>query len=240
MTDRGAVGGRGLSHAVVEAVTARIVAGEIRPGEKLPTESLLMEQLGVSRTVVREGISRLQALGLVETYRGKGSFVLTRPTQETFSPSPSLLKTAADVAELLEFRIGVEAEASALAAGRRTPGQLDELSRRLQDFADAAGTPSRAIEADYAFHRSIAAATGNRYYLDLVASLGPTMIAMPPPRLRSSEAPDAQHFERVVLEHATIYASIERQDSQSAHAAMRIHLANSRTRLDVTGGPRSS
>lgn len=172
-----------LSDSVVDAITARIVAGEIRPGDKLPTESALMEELTVSRTVAREAISRLQAVGLVETYRGRGSFVLTRPSEEMFSADPSRLRTGEDVSELLDFRLGIESEASALAAHRRSAGQLAEIARWLTEFSAAGTSPRRALEADFEFHRSIAAATRNKYYIDLIASLGPTMIAMPSGRL---------------------------------------------------------
>src|SRR5690606_27580286 len=67
---------RGLAHALVEEFARRIQAGELKPGDKLPTESEIVRAQGVSRTVVREAISRLQAGGLVETRHGIGSFVL--------------------------------------------------------------------------------------------------------------------------------------------------------------------
>lgn len=72
--------GRGLAYDLVEELKRRILGGEIAPGEKLPDESGLVEEFGVSRTVVREAISRLQAAGLVETFQGRGSFVLEVPT----------------------------------------------------------------------------------------------------------------------------------------------------------------
>ena len=82
-----------------------------------------MEEFGVSRTVVREAISRLQAAGLVATRHGVGTFVVGMGDATTFRISPDQLGTLQDVIAVLELRIGVETESAALAAIRRTPGE---------------------------------------------------------------------------------------------------------------------
>ena len=68
--------GRGLAHSLVDDFSVRIRDAVLRPGDKLPTESAIMQAYGVSRTVVREALSKLQAAGLVETHHGVGTFVL--------------------------------------------------------------------------------------------------------------------------------------------------------------------
>jgi GntR family transcriptional regulator, transcriptional repressor for pyruvate dehydrogenase complex len=230
-------GARGLAHGVVEQLRDRIIRGDFQPGEKLPSESMLMDQFAVSRTVVREAVSRLQAAGLVETYRGKGSFVLTRPSEESFEVSPEGLHTVAGRLELLDFRLGIEAESAALAARRRTGAQLQDIEGALKSFAASRNKPSGAVDADYRFHRNIALAANNRYYAQLLASLGPTMIAMPQTRLGAADdAGRDAHFDRVTYEHESICAAIARQDAAGAAAAMRTHLANSRDRLAGRSG----
>lgn len=225
-------GSASLSHGVVDRLTALIVDGTVRPGDKLPAESALMERYGVSRTVIREAVSRLQVAGLVETYRGKGSFVLTRPTQSPFVADPGELRTADDVVALLDFRLGIEVEAAALAAQRRTPAQLRRLDEALGHFSAGVDRPSIAVEADFTLHLRIAEAANNRYFVDLLRSLGPTMIAMPHTRLAAAdETAQAVHFARVVQEHSDIVAAIRRGDALGAAAAARTHLANSRARL---------
>ena len=89
------------------------------------------------------------------------------------------------------------------------------------------------MKADYEFHRAIAAASGNPFYSDCLASLGPTMIAMPRARLLMDAASTtrAEHFDQVVHEHESIVAAIAEGDGPSSSAAMRSHLANSRRRL---------
>ncbi|MFG1707334.1 FadR/GntR family transcriptional regulator [Nonomuraea sp. M3C6] len=219
---------------LVDTLTARIQEGVIRPGERLPAESGLVETYGVSRTVVREAIARLKAAGLIETHHGRGSFVLARPSTTGFEPAPGT--SLPDVLDLLDFRMGVEVEAAGLAAGRRTEAALAGLRAALESFGRAAGHPGAAVNADFQFHLRIALATGNRYFGDLLASLGPSMIIMPRERLR----PDRPDFARIVAEHESIYAAIDREDAEGARAAIRVHLSNSRARLLNAGPPPSA
>ncbi|MFD1541206.1 FadR/GntR family transcriptional regulator [Nonomuraea guangzhouensis] len=217
-----------LTQTLVDDLTARIQEGVIHPGDKLPTESSLVETYGVSRTVVREAISRLQAAGLVETQHGRGTFVLARPSTTRFEFGQSDELTLDDVVDLLDFRTAFEVEAAALAARRRGGPRLEELLAALDRFAASADNPSAAVNADYQFHLRVALATGNRYFADLITSFGPSMIIVPRDRL----SPAGQgHFEQIVVEHENIYAAIERQDSDGARAAARVHLGNSRSRL---------
>lgn len=221
-----------LAEKVERLLRAQIEGGGVGPGDKLPSESGLMEQFGVSRTVVREAVSRLQAAGLVETYRGKGTFVLTRPSEEAFRVHPQEIHTVANRIELIDFRLAVEVEAAGLAALRHSAGQLADIAGALDAFRASRAKPSGAVEADFRFHLNIAVATNNHYFVELMSSLGPTMIAMPQTRLRSAtEAERNEHFSRVIFEHEAIFAAIERRDAAAANAAARVHLANSRDRL---------
>ena len=78
---------RSLAHELVEDIGAQIQGQALKPGDKLPTESAIMQAYGVSRTVVREALSRLQAGGLVETRHGIGTFVLRTPARARASAS---------------------------------------------------------------------------------------------------------------------------------------------------------
>ncbi|WP_049561483.1 FadR/GntR family transcriptional regulator [Nonomuraea sp. SBT364] len=226
--------GRGLAYELVERLKARILAGEIRPGEKLPTESSLIEEFGVSRTVVREAVSQLQAAGLVETFQGRGSFVLAVPASTAFTVEATQIRTHRDVLDMLDFRIGVESEAAGLAAERRTELQLKAVERALVDLTSPGGQPGNAVEADFRFHLKVALASGNRFYSDLLASFGPMMIMLPRTRLEHTyTVSDATHLTRVTLEHENVYRAIADRDGAAARAAMRLHLANSRARLQA-------
>src|SRR6476469_679502 len=109
---------RSLAHDVVDTLSGRIRDGSLAQGEKLPTEAAIMEEFGVSRTVVREAISRLQARGLVQTRHGVGTFVADAVAHDAtpFLIGAEQLATLRDVIAVLELRIALETEAAALAA----------------------------------------------------------------------------------------------------------------------------
>jgi GntR family transcriptional regulator, transcriptional repressor for pyruvate dehydrogenase complex len=222
---------RSLAHDVVDALGGRIRDGSLAPGEKLPTEAAIMEEFGVSRTVVREAISRLQAAGLVATRHGVGTFVVGLGDPSTFRISPEHLGTLQDVIAVLELRIAVETESAALAAMRRTPANVETLRKALRTFMSALEQGRDAVGADFQFHLEIARATQNHHFADLMATLGGMMI----PRARLEPpgplTPERQaYLRRVNAEHESIVDAIAQQDPEAARAAMRTHLANSRER----------
>lgn len=225
---------RPLALDLVDAIDERIRDGRLAPGAQLPTESAVMAEFGVSRTVVREAISKLQASGRVRTRHGVGSFVAAAGeggAEAVFRIAPEHYATLRDVVAVLELRIGVETEAAGLAALRRGPEHLAALREALDAMATALAAGSDAAAADYQFHLGIARATQNRHFADLMATLGAQVI--PRARLASSgalpgESPD--YLRRVQVEHETIFDAIAAQDADAARAAMRTHLANSRER----------
>ena len=221
---------RSLAQELVSVLSQQISDGVFKRGEKLPTESAIMGAQGVSRTVVREAISRLQAAGLVETRHGIGTFVLDTPTPG-FRIDPATVVTLREVISLLELRISLEVESAGLAATRRSPEQLAAMRTALDTFL-AAAHRSDAVASDFQFHLQIAIATGNRYFTDIMTHLGTSII----PRTRLDSAhlahDDERHYlARLSREHEDIYQAIARQDADAARAAMRLHLTNSRERL---------
>lgn len=230
---------RNLTADLAADLRNRIVDGIIQPGEKLPSENTLISDFGVSRTVVRAALTRLQAEGLVETERGRGSFALTPPTDgPSAAPGARPVATTEDRLHLLAFRMGVETEAAALAARNHTERQLRAVGTALEAFTESAGHPAHAMKADFEFHRAVATASGNPYYSDCLASLGQTMIAMPRTRLITGDEHYAgDHFAQVVQEHQSILDAIADGDEAAAAAAMRSHLANSRRRFKASARP---
>ena len=230
---------RNLTTDLAADLRNRIVDGVNQPGEKLPSENTLISEFGVSRTVVRSALTRLQAEGLVETERGRGSFALTPPAEgPTPAPGTRAVGSMEERLQMLDFRIGVETEAAALAAKNHTEHQLKAVHGALEQFTASSGHPGHSMKADFDFHRAVAAATGNPFYTDCISALGQTMITMPRPRLVASEDQDSpERFAQVVHEHSSIYAAIAEGDQVAAAAAMRLHLSNSRRRF--TGSARN-
>jgi len=178
---------RTLSSELAQVLVDRIRGGDYPPGTKLPKEASIMEEFGVSRTVVREAISSLQAVNMAETRHGIGTFVLKVEESAPFRIRPEQLGTLRDTIALLELRIGVETEAAAIAAARRTEANLVSMQAALDAFSEAIEAGQDAANADFQFHREIALATQNSHFGD--------------------------------------------QDVDSARAAIRTHLSNSRERL---------
>lgn len=222
---------RRLAKEVAEALCEQIRSGRLRPGDKLPTESAIVQQHGVSRTVVREAISGLQAAGFVDTRHGIGTFVLEPPPRIEFRVEPSSIPTVRDILAMLELRIALESEAGALAAARRTDVQLAELRRVLDAFQAALENGGDTAEPDFLFHLRVAEATGNRYFPEVLARFGTATI----PRTRVSvlqpAGGQAAYLSILSREHEQIYGAILHGDPEAASQFMRTHLSNSRDRF---------
>jgi DNA-binding FadR family transcriptional regulator len=218
-----------LAHGLVDALTRQILLGTLAPGMKLPSEGAIVAEHGVSRTVVREALSRLQASGMVETRHGVGTFVLQREAAQGLRLS---VDTALSVRSILELRMGLETQAAALAARRRSEQQLARMRQALDDYQQALASHDSCVEQDKRFHQLIAEATGNTCFTDIMQHLGDAMI--PRTRLNALEKGGAdmtQLGQLASLEHEAIYQAIRRQDGDAARAAMWLHLSNSRDRF---------
>jgi len=222
---------RNLALDVVDTLTERVRNGALAVGAKLPTEAAIMDEFGVSRTVVREALSKLQASGVVQTRHGVGTFVVGQGEASAFRIGPEQMETLRDVIAVLELRIGVETEAAGLAALRRTDANLKVMRSALDEFAAAVSEGLNAVAADFSFHSEIARATQNPRFGDLMGALG--MQAIPRARLDPVNPADADrldYLKGVNVEHENIYHAIAAQDAEAARAAMRTHLVNSRER----------
>lgn len=222
---------RSLTTDLVKALGDRIRDGSFAAGDKLPRETDLMTEYGISRTVVREAISRLQAADMVETRHGIGTFAVGMGSPGTFRIGPDQVATLQDVIQVLELRIAVEIESAGLAAARRTEPNLNAMRSALDTFAAAVDAGRDAVGPDFQFHLEIARATQNHHFAELMGTLGGTMI--PRARLEAAQPVTEElrsYLRRVNLEHEGIFDAITRQDADAARAAMRTHLTNSRER----------
>jgi GntR family transcriptional regulator, transcriptional repressor for pyruvate dehydrogenase complex len=223
--------GKGLAHELVQALTSQLRTGAIKPGDKLPSESEIVQAYAVSRGVVREALSRLGAAGLVQTQHGVGTFALDVKREGRFQVETASADDVTDMLEVLELRTSLESDAAGLAALRHTEQHLREMRGALEDFARHLTAVGETVAPDFRFHLAIAQATGNRYFSDLMGQLGLAVI----PRTRVSStwlnAEDRTlHLLKVNQEHEDIYSAIERRDPEGARAGMRLHLSNSRER----------
>jgi GntR family transcriptional repressor for pyruvate dehydrogenase complex len=229
-----------LTQQVVSSISSLIEAGSLSPGMKLPSESEIVRREGVSRTVVREAISKLQAAGLIETRHGIGSFVRELSDRGDFGLDRGSATTAGDVMALLEIRIGIETEAAALAAIRRNENHLKAMTRAMEAFLTEIHSGHGAITPDFQFHLEIARATGNRYFLDILTTLGSRVIPRSRFQIDERQRQRQEYLERINHEHEDIYNAILRSDPEAARAAVRNHLGNSRERMRRIAEARST
>jgi DNA-binding FadR family transcriptional regulator len=220
-----------LSVELAKVLGDRIREGRWLPGMRLPSESCLITEFDVSRSVVREAISRLRAANIVVTRHGVGTFAASQAYEHAFRITLDQVTTLHDVIAMLELRTAVECESAALAAQRRSDRHMTVLQDALDAFSSLVESGENAVEADFSFHLEIARATQNPLYVELLEFLGKKMI--PRSRLdrdgrRTEQQKDYLRF--VNLEHLSILDAIRRQNGEDARSAMRTHLFNSRER----------
>ena len=221
-----------LTEQVVAHLSSLMESGTLAAGEKLPPESEIVRQQGVSRTVVREAILKeLQAAGLLVTRHGIGSFVCTPGENADFGLDRKKEDIARDVMKVIELRIGLETEAAALAAIRRNNDHLGAMKLAMQAFAVEMHTGQQAVDPDIQFHWAIASAVGNRYFVEILAKIGESAIPRTRILIDEREAERLEFLKRVNNEHEDIFSAIRRGDPEASRAAMRNHLSNSRERL---------
>jgi len=223
----------GLASRLAGDVIDRISREEISPGERLPTEAEIAAQYGVSRTVVREAISRLRADGVVTARPGAGTFVSQTGWNRPFridAPQPDF-----PLVHVLELRIAFEVEAARLAAERRGDDDLARMRDCVAIMAADRAGAEEGVKADVAFHREIALATRNPLYGDFFDFIEPhirrEIRQAREKTARLSQRKAAGLWLQAQAEHAAILAAIEAGNPAKAAAAARLHLRNTVKRL---------
>lgn len=218
------------SDAVAGYLQARIHAGDYSPGDRLPPQRELAEQLGVARVSVRLGIRRLVESGYLEVRRGaSGGAFVTELSEPLEAWRHRLRSMAGEVDELIDFRTAVETKAAALAADRATRAELAEMRaalramRLLHSSERDSRTAFRA--ADAAFHDALSRAARNRR-LD-VAIREARLELFTPYDLLAFDEPVAA----VLADHQAIYEAVRDGDSARAAALMAEHIQHTRDQL---------
>ena len=218
----------GLAHKVVAALRQRIIYGNLVPGDKLPTEHKLIEEFGVSRTVIREAISGLKAEGLLSSRQGAGVFILPpKKTDTTLSLHGENPKTIASVIETLELRTAVEIGAAELAAQRRSPAQEAEIFACFNAFKARVKAEELSEKEDFAFHVAIAKAANNKKFYDFLIAQGRANIPRSELRIKAGLPMDPDLEMRILNEHSDIMEAIADCNAEAAGLAMRLHLSRS-------------
>jgi GntR family transcriptional repressor for pyruvate dehydrogenase complex len=216
---------------LAEDLREQITSGQLRPGERLPTEPELCLRSGVSRSTVREALRLLASQHLIVTTRGvTGGSYVAKPDAATLAESLSrgvnllVSATPVGIAELLEVRELVEVPAAGLAARRRTDADLAALGKALFDPVRD-DTPAK-VAAQRAFHEALATATGNPVYELLARPLYAVANASD-----IAERAPLRLWRSIDADHRAIVRAVMAGDSVAAERAARIHLANLRASM---------
>ena len=210
---------------IVEQISRMIREGVLHPGDRLPPERQLAEEFGVSRAAVREALSALGLMGLVEVRQGEGTFV--RVSHEgLITPLALMLTMEQDELvglELLEIRSALEAQAAYLAAQRRECEDLVTMENALNAMEAAIASGELGAEADWQFHHAVASASGNGLLLRIMRTLSDSMMeSLHRYRERLLRIPTMDHT--LLTEHRSILEAIQARDSVQAAERMRAHI----------------
>ena len=228
---------RKLCDEVVDRLMARIRAGELAPGDPLPSERALMDAYGVGRPSVREALQALEHAGIVEISHGERARVAV-PTAEALVAQVArgarhLLQVQPEtLAHLRDARVLLEVGTARRAAARATPDDVRALRERLAAQRAARDRQDEFVVRDMAFHREIARISGNPIFPALVEAMFDWARTAYRALVR---APGAEAL--TLAEHGRLVDAIEAGDALAAEAAMRAHLTRSDARYGAAPPP---
>jgi GntR family transcriptional repressor for pyruvate dehydrogenase complex len=231
-----------LTEQVATALGDEILNGRYEVGDALQSEAEMAKSFGVSRTVMREAVSRLKADGLVTSKQGAGMFVLARQRQIAFQLK-SVEPTDIDkILQIVELRQGFEVEAAGLAALRATADDLASIRAQLDIMGEALDVHDSAagVRADVEFHLSICRASGNPYYPQIFETFRSFLLEniSVSRDFSSRRAPGTgKNTTPSHREHLALFSAIEGGDEHAARLRAREHIENTRKRLISASPP---
>lgn len=197
-----------LRDVVFQTLRQAILIGELKPGERL-MEIHLANELGVSRTPIREAIRKLELEGLVVMVPRKGAYVASISEQQLL--------------DVLEVRRALETLSVSLACERITQNELDELKKACSEFEETTYSmdATGVARADVRFHDIILRATKNNRLVSLLNQISEQMY-----RYRFEYIKDTSNYSNLVKEHEELYYAMTNQDAERAVEVIRIHIDN--------------
>jgi len=212
------------SDQVFEQLRDLIFRGELKPGEQLVPERELAQAFGVSRPTVREAINKLVTMGLVEHRQGQGTFVRSLEATREHNPLAAIVdRRETSLEDLLEVRMGLEAQSAMLAAERATPEDIQRLEETLAAMEAEHVKGSLGIEDDVAFHMGLAYATKNPVQVYIMRSFHDLLHFGIEENLRHLWE-DPVNLPIIQQQHQRIIQAIKDHDPEGAADAMQAHI----------------
>ncbi len=212
---------------VAETIYEMIRTGQVKPGEKLESVERLAENFQVGRSAIREALTSLRAMGLVEMRQGEGTFIKEFETDQiSFPLSTAILMNKDDIKNLLEVREIIELGTASAAAQKRLDHHLIIMEKVLDEMKGSSGNEELGEEADLQFHLAIAESAQNPLLLNLMNQVSGMMVETMKETRRVWIYSKQTTVEQLTDEHYAIYKAIKDGDEQKARNYMRIHLGN--------------
>ncbi|MFH8451506.1 FadR/GntR family transcriptional regulator [Streptomyces fungicidicus] len=212
-----------VTDEAIEKIKGMIVSGALRPGARLPRESELAAELGLSRNSLREAVRALSLIRILDVRQGDGTYVTSLDPQLLLEALSFVVDFHRDdtVLEFLAVRRILEPAATALAATRLDEEQLDALSQQLDRLGEEPSVED-LVAADLEFHRSIVRGSGNSVLCSLLDGLsGPTTRARIWRGLTQEDAVGS-----TLREHRAILAALRNRDAEAARSWATVHIAS--------------
>jgi len=205
---------------VVARVYELIKRDELKPGDRLPPERELAKQLGISRPSLRAGLSSLISMGVLQSRQGAGTFLVDGPPALDSEPLRLLAQLHGfSYDHMFETRSVLEVGAAGLAAERATGDQLATMSEEIAEMFAALKDPQQFLVHDVAFHRAVAAASGNPTLATLVEMVSAILYER-----RRDTIERAHDFNEALELHRRVYRAIRSHNAEEAREAMREHI----------------
>lgn len=212
-----------LYESIVKQIQKLISSGTLKPGQKLPPERELAEELGVSRTSIREALRALEMMGYLESRVGVGggTYIKEVTFSNIISPfSQTLLQNDAFIVELLEVRLVLEIEVVRLAAMRRDEEDLKKLQDAIDQMEAEIERGETGLAGDNAFHQILADASDNRVLQEFVRMCGDLLEVEREEHLRTRK----QEPTRALKQHKAILKAVREQNTEEAQGLMEDHI----------------
>ncbi|MEC1377031.1 MULTISPECIES: FadR/GntR family transcriptional regulator [Heyndrickxia] len=210
---------------VADELVEMIREGNLKPGEKLDSVQQLAENFSVGRSAIREALTSLRAMGLIELRQGEGTYVKKfEPNDISYSIVQALLMNKEDIIHLLEVRKILETGIVVAAAEKHNEEDLDKMKIALKEMKKATVNEELGEQADLAFHLAIVNATHNPLLINLMSHVSELMVQAMEETRRIWLYSRVSTLEILYEQHSRILEGIESRNKEQARNAMLDHL----------------
>jgi GntR family transcriptional repressor for pyruvate dehydrogenase complex len=211
---------------IVEQIRDLIKEDKLKPGDKLPPEQVLAKQFGTSRPSVREALSALEILGIIDSRGVRGNFIKNNNSASVlYEQSIAELQSEESPFELLEARKTIETEIASLAAKKANSSDIKELAALLQKMEDITDDVSKMMVVDREYHLNIASATHNNFLYSVMFTMNQLLEEKLWTTMKERIYKLPGYSKKYINDHTLIFEAIKNKNSEQAKEKMLLHLS---------------